>query len=453
MEKRVCFFVIIWILLLPTLALASPYMVVDKPELQSAIILLGDLYGRGESVRIVAHGSSIYIEEKGIKTEIITDISGKVSALAFGDLTGNLKNDLVVGTANAGAIYVYQEQNGEWYRTGQPLYLWDTISKLEVHDLNNDGWGDLVILTGQKEAQVLLSWEGKLYPFWKTGPDQLVVDWQVADINQDGFADLVYILQSGYIGALTWDEQEFTTLWENYPWGQMESLIILEQQSSPEWIAVTSQKMLYGWRWKGDEVVSSRHFHATDLGESLFYIPGQGVLSFSKKTGASLFELKSSSVVEKWRIPNVFATSAIYLDGGYLLGDPNHNYFQLVSGEGKWRIFADHREITDLVEIREFEDHLYFNLQQLGTTLGFTVVKGQSWHLLKDSQYLTIEPETNQIMTAGVTIPNALSFQYWDDALYCTADFLPLMGWLLEIDQARKQILLNPNWGWWFFKD
>ena len=444
---------VLTLLIVPITALASPYIVVDEPALKGAIILIADLYNRGETTCLVAQGSSIYLVENGTKTEIINNISGQISAMAVGDLTGDLKNNLIVGTANAGALYVYQEQNGHWVRVGQPLYMWDTIQKLEVHDFNNDGWGDLLILTGQKEAQILLSWEGKLYPFWKTGSDQRVIDWQVVDVNQDGFDDLIYIVQSGYIGILTWDDQEFVSLWENYPWGQMESLIVLPQQRSPEWIAVTSQKMLYGWRWQDGEVVLSRHFHAADLGESIFHVPGQGLLSFSKKTGASLFELKSGSISENWRVPGVFATKAFYHDGTYFFSDAALNHYRLVPGNGQWRIFVNNEEITDLVQTREYNGQLYYNLQELGSVLGFTVISGGDWHFLKDGHYLTIEPGTDYVKTAGLKIPITGSIHSWEGAPYVTGDLLPIMGWSIELDRARQQIWLYPNWGWWLPED
>lgn len=450
MGKKACVLILV-IFLMPKIGLASSYMVVDQPDLQGSIILMGDLFDQGTPIRLIAQNSNIYLEENGTRTKIISDISGQVSAMAFGDLTGDLKNNIVIGTAEAGAIYVYQEENGVWYRTGQPLYLWDTITKLEVHDFNNDGWGDLAISSGQNVAQIFLSWEGKLYPFWKTAGNQRVVDWQVADLNRDGTVDLIYIGEEGYIAAITWDEQEFTVLWENYPWGQMESLVVLQQSSGPEWIGVTSQKMVYGWRWQKDEVVSSRHFHAADLGENLFYIPGQGLLSFSKKTGASLFELKSSSVVEKWRVPRTFASQAFYINGEFLLVDHGLNYSLLTPRDGNWRILTDQKDITNLVEIKEMDGQLYYNLQELATTLDFTVVKGHSWHFLKEGQYVTVKPETEEVVIAGLTIPNTNSLCFINDVLYCTSDFFPLLGWLFEHDQARQQIQLYPNWGWWLF--
>ena len=163
-------FLFLVLILLPNMVQASPYIVVDEPDLEGTVVLFADLFSQGETNCLVAKGSTVSLLKNGFKTELINDIVGQISALAVGDVTGNLRNDLIIGTTNAGALYFYKEQNGYWVREGQPLYLWDTIQKIEIHDFNNDGWGDVVVLTGQGEAQIFLSWEGKLYPFWKSRP-------------------------------------------------------------------------------------------------------------------------------------------------------------------------------------------------------------------------------------------------------------------------------------------
>ena len=46
------------------------------------------------------------------------------------------------------------------------------------------------------------------------------------------------------------------------PLGTIESFFVVEDGPMPEWVVVTSQKMLYGWRWQNGQVSSTRHFHA-----------------------------------------------------------------------------------------------------------------------------------------------------------------------------------------------
>ena len=160
-----------------------------------------------------------------------------------------------------------------------------------MHDFNGDGWGDVVALTDKGEAFVYLSREGNLFPLWKSPAGEYVVGFEVLDVDQNGYPDLIIALRSGYVAVLTWGEEEFVTLWENYPWGAVESLVIIPHATSPEWLVVTSQKMLYAWRWQNGEVTTSRKFEAQALGEHLFYIPQEGLLSLSGATGISLFDL------------------------------------------------------------------------------------------------------------------------------------------------------------------
>ena len=138
----------------------------------------------------------------------------------------------------------------------------------------------------------------ELYRFWESPAGKRVSDLAVSDIDGDGLPEVIFTLDSGYVGILKWEDQELVSLWENYPWGLIDSLVVLEDRTPPEWLVVTNQKMVYSWRWSSGEVVLNRHFYAPELGETVLYVPDAGLLSFSRETGASLYSLQSSSVKE-----------------------------------------------------------------------------------------------------------------------------------------------------------
>ena len=186
--------------------------------------------------------------------QIVSDLSSSVTALAVGDLTGDFRPELLVGTDNAGAFYVYELRGGKWQRAGRARYLWEPVTYLAVHDINNDGWGDVLALNRSGHAEVFLSWEGELYSFWRASG---VKHFLAADVDQDGIVEMVFTTEAGNVGVLKWSDQQLETLWENYPWGTIESLVVLEDRAAPEWIVVTSRKMLYGWRWQDGNVVST----------------------------------------------------------------------------------------------------------------------------------------------------------------------------------------------------
>ncbi len=429
---------------------ASPYIVVDEPDLRGAVVLFTDLFQRGRIECLLGKEQSLYLVDGEEHQELISGIPGQITALAAGDLTGDLRQNLVVGTAGAGGLYFYSLRSGEWKREAEPIYLWDSIRYLEICDLNGDGWGDVVALTEGGEITIFISWEGRLYPFWKSPPHEVATNVQVLDINQDGQLDVIYTYASGYVGILTWDVQEFVTLWENYPWGSIDSLVVLPLADAPEWLVITSQKMLYGWKWKDGEVVNSRHFYASALGEYLFYIPGVGLLSSSPKTGISLFELHTSEVAQLWCVPGVFGCEVFYVAGEFILRDCGFNYYRLAPDSGEWSIFLNGKDITERVSFYEEDDgQLYFNLKEIGPELGFSVFLLGDWYFMQDQQHLRINPRSERIECNGLWIPFGGTIVEKDGMPYAGPEIFPLFGWVFKLDPARREARLGKSWGWW----
>lgn len=447
--RKITVFVVISILLLSAASGAATYIAVEVPELRNSVLRVADLYSQGESMLLLGQGHSVSTLAEDTVVPLIDGISGRISALAVGDVNGDLRSELVVGTDSGGALYFYAEKGGTWERQGQPQYLWDTIRLLEIHDFNNDGWGDVLVLTGKGEAHVLLSSEGTLYPFWKSKPGEVVVGVEVIDVDHNGYPEVIYAFQSGYIAVLDWEEQGFTVLWENYPWGSIESLVVLPHQSSPEWLVVTSQKMVYGWRYRNGEVVSSRLFEGNELGEHLFYFTGQGLLSLSQKTGISLFELQSASVSEKWRIPGIFGNQAFSFEGALYFRDPSGIYYKLVEGSNRWRIFLQNQEITESVEVLNHEGELFYRLPDLAESLGLIVHKGKSWYYVLGSHEVVLDPEHNCIRYDNVVIPMTNSILDMGGLPYVSAEVFPVFGWRVELDFSRQHVIFRQNWGWW----
>lgn len=445
--RRKIFFLVLAILLSSSVSRASTYIVVDEFELQDAVVIVDDLQGQNRNKMLVGQGQSVFLKDGDTKEGIIHDISGQISALALGDVDGDFRNDIVIGTASAGALYIYSENDGVWERQGHPQYLWSTIQHLEIYDFNQDGWGDIVFLTEGGMLQILLSHEGKLYPFWKSPSDQVVNNFQVFDLDLNGFPDLVYTYQSGYVGILTWDDQAFVTLWENYPWGLIESLVVIPQQS--EWLVVTSQKMLYGWRYRNGEIISSRHFYASELGEHLFYFPSQGLLSFSRKSGVALFELKTASVTEKWKVSGVYGSHAFEHEGNFFFRDLQGNYHRLVEDSGDWHLFVDNRDISNHVGILEQAGKLYYSLPELAREFGYVVFGLTNWQFIQDGRHFKLFPERNIIEYDNLNIPLTSPVLLVDGKPYAPAELLAFFGWNAEVDFARKHVVFLKSWGWW----
>lgn len=431
------------------MSFAASYVVLDEPEFTDAVVTLGDLYGTGTPSLIVAEGNRIYSINDGHEETLIQDISGQVTVIAVGDVSGNDKNDLVIATTNGGALYSFSENRGIWEVNGQPIYFWDTISSLIVQDINNDGYDDVILLTEKGELQILLSWEGKFLPFWKSPENQKIADFKVADINGNNHQEIIYTVTSGYISILAWDDQELITLWENYPWGSIDSLVVVANEMYTEWLVITSQKMLYGWRFQNGEIITSKQFQASELGEKVFHIPEQGLLSFSSKTGVSLFDLRSSSVIEKWNVPGVLGSDVFYHDNSFYFLDKNHDYQRLVEASGMWRVFMYDEEITAKVNVVELEGKLYYKLSDLAQLWDFKFFEGYDWYFWQNQREIILDISSEQIIINSFAIPLIDSIVKRDDALYCTSEILSFFGWNAEVNSSRQRVIFVKNWGWW----
>jgi hypothetical protein len=447
LKRTVC--AVFLVMLFYCASAAASYIAVAEPDLHGAHVVVADLFGQGEQNLLVGKDHSVYLLEEGELRLVIDELSGRVTALAVGDVTGDFRNDLAVSTDRGGALYLFTERDGVWERHGHAQYLWDTIHRLGIHDFNNDGWGDLVALTDKGEAYVYLSFEGSLYPLWKSPPGELVVGVEVLDIDADGFPDLIYALRSGYVAVMTWHEEEFAAIWENYPWGAVESLVALPNSASPEWLVVTSQKMLYSWRWRGDGVEANRQFEANGLGEHLIYVPQEGLLSISMVTGISLFELQSSQVVEKWRVPGLFGQDPFYYRGEFYFRDSTDTYLRLVEGSLQWRLFVYDTEVTSSVDYMSHNGQLYFSLLDLAEVLGMEVHFENGWRVTSGTTEIALPPSSTQVGWRDLLIPLATALVEEEGAPFVPSEVLTLLGWNVKWDLLRQQVVLVRNWGWW----
>ncbi|NMB00505.1 MAG: VCBS repeat-containing protein [Firmicutes bacterium] len=443
MLKRIIFLAF-FILLITQISTAASYIAVTEPELNDAVVAV---YGTN---LVVGQGHQVSIGDGDTMQVLVDNLPGQVSAVTLGDVNGDLRDDLVIGTGTGGALYIYTEREGTWERYGQTLYLWDTISSLKVHDLNSDGWGDVLLITQKGEAHVLLSMEGTLTPLWRSPSDEVVVGLEVVDVDHNGYPDLIYALQSGYLAVLSWDDDNgLSVFWENYPWGSVESLVVLPHASSPEWLVITSQKMLYGWRWRNGEVFSSRQFEANALGEHLYYYPEEGLLSLSKTTGISLFELHSSSVKEKWRVPGLFGNEVFYYQGEFFFRDHNRHFSRLVQGSTRWRLFVHDKEVTDSVRVVTSGERFYFNLEDLVEVLGLTTDPNSNWCFTVAGAELEFYQHSAVARYGDLLIPLTNPVLEADGHPYITLDVLSLFGWETAVDLTRQHVVFGKIWGWW----
>lgn len=427
---------------------ADMYYRVDRPELEGTVLLVADLFDTQEPIVVLGRRNGVSVVRDGEEQQIVKDLPGSVTALAAGDLTGDFRPELLVGTDNAGAFYVYELRSGRWERSGLARYMWEPVSYLAVHDINNDGWGDVLALNREGQAEVFLSWQGELYSFWRASG---VKHFRAADIDQDGVDEIIFTRSAGHIGILKWRDQQLETLWENYPWGTIESFFVVEDASIPEWIVVTSQKMLYGWRWQNGQVVSTRHLHAPLLGELLTYVPGTGILSFAKSRGASLFQLRANGVQEVWNVPDVWGEQVYPVnDDSFLVRDSDFTYFLLAPSDGRWRIYCNQEDVTAEMELVVEDGVMFVDVRQAADCLGLSLFGTNPLYIIGRRGFVKVSLGETGAERDGLVFPLAAAPFSTGEATYVPLDVFSLAGLDVEVDRARQQVRFFERWGWWY---
>lgn len=428
-------------------ASADTYVRVDRPELNGAVLLVADLMDIGEPQVILGRQNAVYIVHEDEVQELAGDLPGHVTALAAGDLTGDFRPELLVGTDNAGAFYIYERQGGLWNRSGRARYLWEPVQMLAVHDINDDGWGDVLVLNETGDAEIYLSWEGELYRFWRSAD---IKHFTAADIDGDGVVEILFTSRQGQVAVLKWEDQQLVTIWENYPWGTIESLVVIDEGSTPEWIVVTSQKMLYGWRWQNDTVATTRHFHAPELGELLTYIPGTGLLSFSPSRGASMFALQSSGVRELWNVPDVTGEQVYPFFESFLVRDEHNEYFLLQPSDGRWQIFLDEQDITDELKLSARNGQFFVELTSAARGFGLSLFGSEPWYIIGPNGFISVNVGERFIERDNLRFPLSAEAFLEGEELHVPLEIFNYLGWTVEVDRSRQQIRFVRRWGWWY---
>lgn len=416
----------------------AAYLQVDAPEYSDKAVLVADLLDYGKPQIIVGGQGNVtvYTDDKALYT--ITNVSGRVTSLAIGDLTGDFRPELLVGTDNAGAFYIYQLRDERFRRLADPQYLWSPVRHLQVADINGDGWGDILALTDKGEAVLYLSWEGELFPFWRSEAGEQVAHLVSYDVTGDGNDELIYARSSGYVAVWQWREHQLELVWENYPWGNIEGLIAGLEQNSSEIMAITGQKMVYGWQWDGQGFQLHKHFHAPELGRS-FQPWNNGVLSFSSEDGVSYFTIESSRIRKQWNIPFVTGTRFQEYQDKYLVSDGRRVHFWLEPvADDYFELHVNGTRIEQSADVAQDNGDLLLNWEN---TANLLAIEGFYW--------ATVVPGTAEILWGDMIFPLTRKAVLIDDSLYVPVDAFAIYGWNAEIDMARRRVNFTPHWGWW----
>src|SRR5690625_4638420 len=124
----------------------ADYLFYELAYLDNSILAVADVLDTGRDQIIAGNGSEVRIYDQGQVQELISLFSVTVTAIAVGDLTGDFRPEILIGT-DKGSYYVYQRIQGQWHQIVEQRYLWAPVTYLEVCDLTGNGWGDVIVRT------------------------------------------------------------------------------------------------------------------------------------------------------------------------------------------------------------------------------------------------------------------------------------------------------------------
>ena len=432
-------------------AVQAEYLLAEQPYLHNSIITAADVLDTGADQIIAGLGSEVKIYDQEQVLETISGFSGVVTAVAAGDLTGDFRPEILIGT-DKGSYYIYQKVQGKWQQVFEQRYLWTPVVYLEVCDITGNGWGDVIVRTARGEAFVYLSWDGKLELFWRSQPNAAVKYIQAADLTGSGRDDVVFTHNSGYVGVLSWQEGQFELVWQNFPWGTIDSLVVAELQSGqlPEIMVVTGQNIVYTWRWNGETIATQRHFPYELEGNVTKIVPGLGLVNISTASGITSYSIGASSLSVRSVYPLSGVRDIVMVNDTMLIEETSGRYYTLYDVDPEQiRIFVDNKATNKPIGLQVYSGKIYLDVDGLASALGLIRFGTKRIFLIKGLDYFVIDPEEGAVLWRNTPLPFADQILTQDGKTYIPISLISLMGYDVDFDYSTSELRITKSWGWW----
>ncbi|NLV92641.1 MAG: hypothetical protein GX030_09665 [Firmicutes bacterium] len=245
------------------MALIEEFVVED---ISGKAYAVADLTHDGVPELIVGSNNSVYIMQWDgsgfVDRWQIPGIAAGVASLTVGDVDADGLPDLLVGTGQAGSIIIFGFDGQDFFRKGETDYLWSAVDSILVSDVDGNGWEDILAVTSSGGAR-LLQWNGLGFDsVWRLeGTGGRVSLLTVADVNDDGVDEVIYGLSAGKVAVLQWLDDELVPIWENYPWGTVSAVTLMDvdRDGVLDIVITTKQEMLYAYGWNGSTFELKHH--------------------------------------------------------------------------------------------------------------------------------------------------------------------------------------------------
>jgi len=435
-----------------SLTVQAGYLLEEQPYLHNSVIAVAQVLNNGSDQIISGLGDEVRVYDQDQLVATITGFAGNVTAIAAGDLTGDFRPEILIGTDNFN-FYAYQNIQGIWRQTMEKRYLWSAVADLKVVDITGDGWGDVVVRTERGEAFIYLNWGGELDLFWRSQPNTNVRYVCVGDLDGAGGAEVVYAYNSGYVGTLGWVDGQLELLWQNYPWGTIDSVFIAQFQSGelPELVVVTGQNIFYAWKYAGGNLTTVRHFPVEFDGRVIKFIPQLGIVNMSGRTGLTTYAVGSSALRPIDFLPLFNVRDLVAVDDGFLIQETDGTYYRLHQVDpDEIEIVYHKKTLTGSLDVKLHNGRMFLDLDGLASLLGLIRFGSQRIFLISGLNYMVINPSEGMVAWRNTVLPLMENVLVEDRKFYLPLSLLPVLGYETEYDYGAHRLKIERSWGWWW---
>lgn len=453
--KRISLALILMFAILPfycvDTATASDYVMKDLPQLDNGIVIAADVLNKGSEQLIVGKGNKVFIYDQTELVGTISGFSGNVTALAVGDMNGNFRLEVLVGT-DAFNVHIYQLVNEEWLELDVKRYFWAPISSLKVADITGNGWGDMIVTNARGDAYIYLSWEGKLDIFWRSKPSEPVKFITADNLTGSLADDVVLTHDSGYVEVISWRDEKLRTVWQGYPWGTIDSLVLapIQAESPSQIVILTDQNIFYSWKWDQNTFVPQHHFHQNLDGKIIGYHPEFGLIAVSPKSGITAYNVGFNILEPAVNINLTSVTDIVFYNGQLVAKDLGNRYYALQSIDLEdIEIYINGELVETKVEFLLDEGRLYISLDDITSVLGWMKFGTKlRIFLIKGLNYLVVDTEQGAILWHNIPLPLHELIKK-DNQIYLSLESISVFGYEVKLDGTNNRLDLSRNWGWW----
>ncbi len=423
----------------------------ELPHLDGGVVIVGSVYNTGTQQLIVGKGNQVSIYDGNQTIGTITGFSGNVTALAVGDMNGNFRQEILIGTDDFN-VHIYQLVQDEWKEIGVKRYFWAPIASILVADITGNGWGDMIVTNARGDAYIYLSWEGKLDIFWRSPPNEPVKYVLSHDLTGNKACEVVLAHQSGSVEVIGWQDEKLRTLWQGYPWGTIESMVIapLAENDKVQLIVTTDQNMFYSWLWDGITFTPINHFNQNLAGIITEFHPDFGLVALSSKSGITTYSMGYNALQESYSIHLAGITRVIIWNGTLMVNGASGKYYKLQSINPEYiEVYFEEKQIESEIDFILEEGRLYASFEDISKALGWLGFRTKDRiYFVKGLNYLVLDKVKGHITWHNVSLPVDPLISK-NGRFYLSLNSLSILGYQAQLDCLNNRLDLTQQWGWW----